>query len=123
LKLVDSNILIYASRPDGERLRNWIPWDDVAVSVVTRIEVLGYHRLSDDERKALEALFDVLDVLPVTTEVAERAIALRRAHRMSLGDSIIAATALVENISLVTHNVSDFEGIPDLRLEDPVANA
>jgi hypothetical protein len=123
LKLVDSNILIYAARPDGERLRSWIPWDDVAVSVVTRIEVLGYHRLSDEERMALEALFDVLDVLPVTTEVAARAIELRRARRMSLGDSIIAATALVEDVSLVTHNVSDFEGIPDLRLEDPVANA
>ena len=123
MKLVDSNILIYAARPDGEKLRNWIPWDDIAVSVITRIEVLGYHRLSDEERMALEALFDVLDVLPVTSEVAERAIVLRRARRMSLGDSIIAATALVEDISFVTHNVSDFEGIPDLRMEDPVATA
>lgn len=59
-----------------------------------------------------------LEVVPVSDEVAERAIELRRWRRMSLGDSIIAATALVEGIPLVTHNVSDFTGIADLQVED-----
>lgn len=122
MKLVDSNILIYAARPGAEALRNAIPWEEVAVSVVTRIEVLGYHRLKDEERAALDALFGALEVLAVTPEVADRAIALRRLRRMSLGDSIIAATALVRGIPLVTHNVPDFEGIQDLRIEDPVAD-
>jgi len=121
LKLVDSNVLIYAARPDADELRRSIPWDEVAVSVVTRIEVLGYHRLTDPEREALEALFSALEVLPVSDDVAERAIGLRRRRRMSLGDSIIAATALTEGIPLVTHNVSDFAGIADLRVEDPLS--
>ncbi len=121
MKLVDSNVLIYAARPDADELRRSIPWDEVAVSVVTRIEVLGYHRLTDPEREALEALFSALEVLPVSDDVAERAIGLRRRRRMSLGDSIIAATALTEGIPLVTHNVSDFAGIADLRVEDPLS--
>jgi predicted nucleic acid-binding protein len=120
LKLVDSNVLIYAARPGADDLRRSIPWREVAVSVVTRIEVLGYHRLSDPEREALEALFSALEVVPVSDDVAERAIELRRRRRMSLGDSIIAATALVEGIPLVTHNVSDFTGIADLQVEDPL---
>jgi predicted nucleic acid-binding protein len=33
---------------------------------------------------------------------------------MTLGDSIIAATALIYNLDLYTHNVSDFESIQDL---------
>lgn len=121
MKLVDSNVLIYAARPDADELRRSIPWDEVAVSVVTRIEVLGYHRLTDPEREALEALFSALEVLPVSDDIAERAIGLRRRRRMSLGDSIIAATALAEGIPLVTHNVSDFAGIADLLVEDPLS--
>ena len=120
MKLVDSNILVYAARPGADELRRSIPWGEVAVSVVTRIEVLGYHRLSDPEREALEALFSALEVVPVSDDIAERAIELRRRRRMSLGDSIIAATALVEALPLVTHNVSDFAGIEDLQVEDPL---
>ena len=33
-------------------------------------------------------------------------------------DGLIAATALSENLTLVTHNVVDFDTVPDLRIED-----
>jgi predicted nucleic acid-binding protein len=33
-------------------------------------------------------------------------------------DLIIAATALVHNLTLVTHNTKDFQNVPGLRLED-----
>ena len=36
-------------------------------------------------------------------------------------DGLIAATALSENLTLVTHNVADFEAVPDLRIEDWLA--
>ena len=33
-------------------------------------------------------------------------------------DLLIAATALVHDLTLVTHNVSDYGGVPDLRIAD-----
>lgn len=33
-------------------------------------------------------------------------------------DALIASTALVGNLTLVTHNVADFQPVPDLRIED-----
>lgn len=120
--LVDSNIVIYAARPEHEALRLLIGNEDAAVSVLSRIEVLGYHRLQADERNLLERLFDSLLVLPVTDEVADRAIALRQLRRISLGDSVIAATALVAGLKLVTHNTSDFDRIDGLELDDPLAS-
>lgn len=39
---------------------------------------------------------------------------------MSLGDSIIAATALVNSFELYTHNVADFVGISGLKIIDPI---
>ena len=39
---------------------------------------------------------------------------------MSLGDSIIAATALCHRLRLATNNTADFKGIPGLELFNPL---
>ena len=41
---------------------------------------------------------------------------------MGLGDAIIAATAMVHNLTLVTHNTEDFRWIAGLELLDPLTN-
>jgi predicted nucleic acid-binding protein len=119
--LLDSNIVIYAARPEHGHLRTLIAERAPAVSVVTRIEVLGYHRLQPNDRSALGALFDVMDVLPLTDDVASRAILLRQQKRIGLADSVIAATALATGRTLVTRNLRDFEWIPGLDVFDPLA--
>jgi toxin FitB len=54
-------------------------------------------------------------------EVAKLLAALRAAGRaMPVKDSLIAATALVHNLVIVTRNRADFEK-PDLRIVDPFA--
>ena len=47
-------------------------------------------------------------VLPVETAVAQRCAALHLPDPKSERDALIAATALVHNITLVTRNVTDF---------------
>jgi predicted nucleic acid-binding protein len=39
---------------------------------------------------------------------------------MSLGDATIAATALVNKMPIATHNVTDFQWIPNLVVIDPI---
>ncbi len=55
--LVDSNILIYAVQPAHSRLRQFIALHVPAVSAVSYVEVLGYHKLDNEERQYLEAFF------------------------------------------------------------------
>ena len=50
-----------------------------------------------------------------------KAIELRQSRKRSLGDALIAATALVFGFELHTHNVKDYEGIPGLVVIDPLA--
>ena len=50
--------------------------------------------------------------------VISATIQLRQKHKIRLPDSIIAATALTNNLQLITHNLSDFKGIPNLILLD-----
>ena len=63
----------------------------------------------------------MLDVLPIDDRVIRQAIALRQTRKMSLGDALIAATALVHKLPLVTRNTRDFSWIVGLTLIDPGA--
>jgi len=120
--ILDSNLIIYASRPEYPGLRRLIASRVPAVSAVSKIEVLGYHKLSESDRHYFERFFAACNVLPITDAVVARAIVLRRSRKMSLGDSLIAATALESERELHTHNIKDYEGIPGLIAIDPIAS-
>jgi toxin FitB len=47
--LLDSNIVIYAALPEYGALRDFIAKHAPAVSVISRVEVLGYHRLTQQD--------------------------------------------------------------------------
>lgn len=119
--ILDSNLIIYAAKPEYAGLRRFIADRAPAVSVVTKIEVLGYHRLSETERRHFEQFFAACHVLPVTDAVVARAIELRQGRKMALGDALIAATALAMGRELLTHNSKDYEGIAGLVVIDPIA--
>ena len=54
---------------------------------------------------------------------SDAVITLRQQKKMSLGDAIIAATALTHALPLVTRNVQDFRHIAGLKLINPFAPA
>jgi toxin FitB len=59
------------------------------------------------------------NVIEVTKETIDTCISLRRIRNIKLPDAIIAATALVYNLSIVSHNSSDFQNIEGLNVIDP----
>lgn len=118
--LLDSNLIIYALQPAHQQLRDFVAVKSPAVSAISYVEVLGYHKLTPADRSALQKFFDSVLMLPVDRPVLERAVDLRQLRRMSLGDSLIAATALVHDRVLATHNTADFAWISGLQLHDPI---
>lgn len=121
--LLDSNVIIYAALPEHQALRDFIAEHSPRVSIISKIETLGYHDLQEVERRFLEAFFDAAEPIPVTDAVVEVAIWLRQAKRMSLGDALIGATAMSSGIPLLTRNVADFRGIDGLEVIDPLASS
>ncbi|NJL10763.1 MAG: type II toxin-antitoxin system VapC family toxin [Calothrix sp. SM1_7_51] len=55
--LLDSNIIIYAAQAENSWLREFIAEHDPAVSALSYVETLGYHRLTEIERQFLEEFF------------------------------------------------------------------
>jgi len=119
--ILDSNLIICSVRPDYPGLRRFISADGFAASVITIVEVLGYYKLTQPARGELEKFFAATDILPVTDAKVASAVTLRQSRKMSLGDALIAATALIARRTLLTHNVRDFAWIPGLSVIDPLA--
>ena len=119
MMLIDSNIIIYASQKEHGDLRKFIAKHSPSVSAVSYVKVLGFHRLNEQDRAFLESFFSSAIVLPITQAVLDKAIGLRQTRKMSLGDSLVAATCLIHNLTLVTRNTDDFKWIAELHLLNP----
>ena len=131
--LVDTNVLSELVRPRAdERVAEWVRSAPVAglfVSVLTLGEIRnGAERLPGGLRKERLRLWLERDVatlfqgrvLPIDSAVADRWGRLLAAARRTLPaiDSLIAATALVHGLRLVTRNRADYS-FPGLEVLDP----
>ena len=124
--LIDSNILIYAAEPEGVFLSRWVEDAAACLDTVSRIELLGFsrwHPLDEVRCARVELLVAAMVELPLDDRIATRAIELRRLRKMSLADSIIAATALVHHLPLVTRNDPDFAHVDGLKIIKPFAQS
>ena len=114
--IIDSNIIIYSAMPEYQKLRGFLSQNanDLVVSAITKLEVLGYHKISTEEKSFFEGFFQTIIVHPVNFAIIEKAILLRQKQKMTLGDSLIAATSISLNQKLLTNNVEDFAGLGEL---------
>ncbi|TAE03948.1 MAG: type II toxin-antitoxin system VapC family toxin [Bacteroidetes bacterium] len=121
--LIDTNVVIYYSQDKipAEHVSkvDKIFKDSLNISSATKVEVLGFHRITLAEKLKLETLLENALVLHTNNEIVEKAIEMGQKNGLKLGDSIIAATALVYNLTLVTRNQVDFQKVKDLNLYNP----
>jgi Predicted nucleic acid-binding protein, contains PIN domain len=121
--LLDSNIVIYSTKPNYPELWALLSEHALAISEITRVEVLGYHRISAQEKWLVTDFLATPTRFAINEPIIEWAIQLRQQRNIGLGDAVIAATALLHQLPLVTHNTSDFRWIPSLELIDPLAGS
>lgn len=122
--LLDTNVLSELRRPEraDARVSAWAGRTDPAslyLSVITLLElemgVLAVERCDAAQGRALRGWLDTrvvpafaTRILPIDTEVARRCAALHVPDRRAERDALIAATALVHRLTVVTRNEQDF---------------
>ena len=120
--LIDTNTVIdYLGRkmPEaGMAFLNQVLDSSPTVSVITKIEVLGFNALAEDYQLLEDFMGDV-DLIELTAAIIERTITIRKLYKTKLPDAIIAATALVHDFTLITRNTNDFKNITGIKLHNP----
>jgi len=101
LKVFDTNALIAVSQGSFDISSQDV---HVVISVITRIEFLAWPNLDDLQRELARRMLNSVDTAPLTEEIEEEVIALRKQRTLKLPDAIIAATALVLGAPLVTND-------------------
>jgi predicted nucleic acid-binding protein len=117
--LIDTNTVIDFSAnrlPDNSREHIAAIIDDSPkISVINKIELLGFRQVPEQIIAFTENAF----VISIDNEIVAQTITLRKQHKIKLPDAIIAATALVFDLILITNNSSDFKAIGKLELMNP----
>lgn len=117
--LLDSNMWIeyFEGSTKGEKVREYVESEEkIIVSTINIAEVFRQMLQKKGEasaKKVVAIMTGYAFAIPVTTEIALAAAALKHQHKLGLGDSIIYATAKMNHAMLVTGD-SDFKGMTDV---------
>jgi predicted nucleic acid-binding protein len=88
-----------------------LPRDEDAeffISVITELELFSKPAITPDEESKIRGfLNENLTVVNIDRLIKNETIAIRRSTKIKLPDCIIAATAIVLNATLLTHDTGD----------------
>lgn len=126
--LIDTNIIIYRLKNLGNVNANFLKNKDnhMSLSVISYGELVFGAKKSKAVEKNMEtvnAIKSIFPLLEITSEIMN-IFGEIKAYTQKIGktiddmDLLIAATAITNNFTLVTHNMKHFENIPNLKVED-----
>jgi predicted nucleic acid-binding protein len=90
-----------------------------SISAITEIELLCWKTTIEEDIQVLKSFIEDAVVFELEQEIKLKTAELRKAYKIKLPDAIIGATALINNLTLLTRNISDFKGISGLSVIDP----
>ena len=122
--MLDTDTCIYAKkRPVGFEPK--LPLRDCGISVIVLGELawgVARSRRAEENQNGLMDFLGVVQVIDLDAEVA-RQYGQLRAYLRSIGQPIgpndlwIAAHALARGVPLITHNLAEFQRVPDLSVD------
>jgi len=117
---MDTNAVIdYSDNKLPDNSANLIDKIDTQVSVITRMELLSWHKATRKQIQVLQKFINGSNVIGLQENIILKTIELRKQYKIKLPDAIIAATALASKMDLISHNIADFIKVPGLKVIDP----
>ncbi len=121
--IIDTNIVIYY-------LDNKIPNDQLPkmneilrssfnLSTISVIELLGWHKLNDVDKSKMELFLKNATVHFIDFAIQKKAIEIKQKRKTDTPDTIIAATAILNEYTVVTRNIVDFSKIDGIKTYNP----
>jgi len=90
-----------------------------SISVISEIELLCWKTPTEQELNILKSFISHSNVIELNSSIKTKTVELRKTKSIKLPDAIIAATALSQNLTLISRNAKDFKNIPNLEFINP----
>ena len=95
---------------------NLLKEDLPTISAITEIELLCWKTATEKDLDVLNDFISDALVIELEQAIKLKTAEIRKAHRIKLPDAIIAATAMVYGLTLLTRNIEDFKNIIGLEI-------
>jgi predicted nucleic acid-binding protein len=116
--LLDTNVVLdfmgNKVPANAQKMISTIIDTEINLSVINKIELLGFSNVEQD----LIDFVDCANILPINDDIIDKTIEIRSLYKIKLPDAIISATALINDLILVSHNIKDFQNIRNIQLID-----
>ena len=89
------------------------------ISVITEIEALSWIAPDKVYEIIIKEFINNANILPLTKKIVAECVQIRRSKKIKTPDAIIAATAIVNNLTLITSD-NDFKNIRHLQTMNPL---
>jgi len=109
--LLDSNVLIDASKGIVSTQDIVNEYDYLYTSIISYVETLGYNYSDNEEKEIVKQILDNVEIVDLNKQIADIAIDYRKIKKIKLPDALVLATAKYLNANLLTSDVSDFQNI------------
>ena len=126
--LIDTDTIIFALRNDKNVLAKFQDNKDIPISIsmITYSELIFGAKRSQNEQKNMIKVNHIRDIYPIEAlnEGVMEVFADIKAKLIDNGiriddmDLLIAATAIYNDLTLVTNNTKHFKNIPNLKIEN-----
>ena len=111
--LADTNFLINISE-DNSIVYPFLD-ENICISYITEIELLGVFSINKTQKNNAENLINFCSIIEMNSSIKQKVIFLKQKYKIKIPDAIIAATAIVNQIPLLTSD-ADFKSIKELEL-------
>jgi len=112
--LIDTNILLYILQGNAH-VQYFAQEEILAVSCITEMEILGRFHISEQEKRVITKVLAHCNIIDISYTIKQLAIQIRQNTKVKLPDALIAATAMQQNLTLVTAD-KGFSKVADLDL-------
>jgi len=121
--LIDTSAVIKylnATLPtSGLVLMDGIIDNESIISLITEIELRVWEPVDKTDKEIYEAFIKGSVVLDLNRAIVDQTIAIRKKYRLKLPDAFIAATAIVNDYTLIADNDKDFRKVEILKYINP----
>lgn len=123
--LIDTNVIInFFGQKFPASTNTFLSALEPLISFITYIELFSSNNLQDKDILLLNSFVESATIFTqIDTRIIQTAISIRKNYNVKLPDAVIAATAIVHNLTLISGNIKDFEKIKELDFLNPLSIA